>query len=1201
MSPMMHEAIVAILFTKGTGHSLKKVEVKYEWVPPRCEVCKNFDHIDDECSKKPKEMATTHVEDDGFTKVTKWNGKKMQNTVKQAGIRFSKPKVYIIYKEVSKTADSGDKIINPGDKGAIPNDPNIVKPSLKEKYVDCVNESDSDVDELIMENENGTRHGMNFSPKQSEVRRVIFEYDLSVCAILESHQFTWNQKPKGADGILKKLDRVLRNFEFNDSFEGALAIFQPYRTSDHSSVVLKLPCHVKAKPKPFKFYNIITQHDRFKEVVKNGWEVHVSGFLIYNVVKKLKNLKKLFHHSSVVLKLPCHVKAKPKPFKFYNIITQHDRFKEVVKNGWEVHVSGFLMYNVVKKLKNLKKPFRKLLYENGNIHKNVDVLRVDLDRVQADLDQDPNNISLRDEEAAYVIAYSDALLLQERFLRQKAKIQWLKEGDSNSVPKAFIDHYEVFLGQHGIIQDLNIDELFGTKLDENDALNMIRNVSSSEVKEAIFSIGNDKSSGMDGYTVAFFKDAWDIVGDGIIAAVKEFFTNGRLLKELNHAVIALVPKNQNPSQVNDYRPISCCNVLFKCISKIIANRIKESLKMLISPNQSAFVPSRSIDDNILLTKELMHNYHLDHGVPRCAFKVDIQKAYDTILPFEEGSLSVKYLGVPLVSSRLVYRDCKELIEKVESRINDWKNKSLSKAGRLQLVQSVISSMHVYWSSMFILLTRVLLDIEQLMHGFLWKGRSKVAWEVVCLPKAEGGLGIKRLGVFNNALMSSNIWKLLTRKESLWVQWIHTYKLKDQNFPCRSKVAWEVVCLPKAEGGLGIKRLGVFNNALMSSNIWKLLTRKESLWVQWIHTYKLKDQNFWDIPCLTSNSKVSDLLLEGTLVWPPDLIARYPMLLSVTSPSMVGPCDQQEWRNRSGNIVPFSVNEVWNSIRPMAAKVDWFRDRVKIMAGLSNSSPSIDSIVSDILPFVNRRTTRSVISKLVVAATAYFIWQERNYRLFKKVKRSENQLVECIISSVRFKLMKCRFKKSMDGLAILRQWKLSEMVMYLLVIKRLACQSAFREQPPQGGASSTNKQKIDEDDNAVYSMPNKRHQTDPSLVKEQEVTLLKDMIDNNNTNINQYVLFDDENLEMFYNDWAKEHGVYKNMVELSNKMYKLHARFMKNKENPLYKHDVTGENDRIDIQIFRLSSAIWAKEEDKKIRRPTHHHQKTKESLFWRTC
>ncbi|GKC80825.1 hypothetical protein Tco_1131599 [Tanacetum coccineum] len=351
-------------------------------------------------------------------------------------------------------------------------------------------------------------------------------------------------------------------------------------------------------------------------------------------------------------------------------------------------------------------------------------------------------------------------------------------------------------------------------------------------------MGNDKSPGPDGYTAVFFKEAWDIVGSDIVLAVGEFFMNGTLLKELNHTVIAL-------------------------ISKIIVNRIKGSLKYLISPNQSAFVSGRSISDNILLTHELMHNYHLDQGMPRCAFKVDIQKAYDTvdwnflktalivmeiltlilrrrvcnsesftyhhdcaklelinlcfaddlflfahgndksakvilealdefklalrltpglpksttyfcnvlnctklailqIMPFEEGCLPVKYLGVPLVPSRLVYKDCKELIEKVDGRINDWKNKSLSIAGRLQLMQSIIASLHVYWASMFVLPMCVLLDIEQRMRRFLWcqgntrKGKAKVAWDVVCLLKDEGGLGVKRLDLFNKALMSSHV-------------------------------------------------------------------------------------------------------------------------------------------------------------------------------------------------------------------------------------------------------------------------------------------------------------------------------------------------------------------------------------------------------------------------------------------------------------
>nr|GFB91334.1 putative RNA-directed DNA polymerase, eukaryota, reverse transcriptase zinc-binding domain protein [Tanacetum cinerariifolium] len=159
---------------------------------------------------------------------------------------------------------------------------------------------------------------------------------------------------------------------------------------------------------------------------------------------------------------------------------------------------------------------------------------------------------------------------------------------------------------------------------------MVHDISDQEVKEAMFSMGNDKSSGPDGFTAAFFKGAWDIVANDVTNVVREFFINGKLLKELSHTIIALVPKVVSTSCVNDFRPISCCNVLFKCISKIITNRIKESLKVLVSANQSAFVPGRNISDNILLTQELMHNYHLDRGPPRCAFKVNIQKAYDTV-------------------------------------------------------------------------------------------------------------------------------------------------------------------------------------------------------------------------------------------------------------------------------------------------------------------------------------------------------------------------------------------------------------------------------------------------------------------------------------------------------------------------------------------------------------------------------------------
>ncbi|GKF74418.1 putative RNA-directed DNA polymerase, eukaryota, reverse transcriptase zinc-binding domain protein, partial [Tanacetum coccineum] len=167
-------------------------------------------------------------------------------------------------------------------------------------------------------------------------------------------------------------------------------------------------------------------------------------------------------------------------------------------------------------------------------------------------------------------------------------------------------------------------------LDNAKAAFMVRDVSNDEVKSVIFSMGDDRAPGPDSFTAAFFKKAWDVVGGDMTCVIQNFFSNGKLLKELNHTIISHIPKGTTPARINDYRTISCCNVLYKCISKIISNRVKEGLGDIVSINQSAFVLSRRISNNILLMQELMRNYHRRRGPPRCAFKVDIQKAYDTM-------------------------------------------------------------------------------------------------------------------------------------------------------------------------------------------------------------------------------------------------------------------------------------------------------------------------------------------------------------------------------------------------------------------------------------------------------------------------------------------------------------------------------------------------------------------------------------------
>nr|GEX52460.1 hypothetical protein [Tanacetum cinerariifolium] len=158
----------------------------------------------------------------------------------------------------------------------------------------------------------------------------------------------------------------------------------------------------------------------------------------------------------------------------------------------------------------------------------------------------------------------------------------------------------------------------------------------------------------------------------------------------------------------------------------------------------------------------------------CGVPNHIKTAILNIMPFQEEKLPVKYLGIPLISSRLLNKDCKILVEKVQNRIGDWKNKSLSFAGRLQLCQSVISSMHVYWASVLVIPVGIIHEIKQLMCGFLWcngelkKGRAKVAWADICLPKREGVLGLRSLEVFNLALMTTHLWNIASNDQSLWL-------------------------------------------------------------------------------------------------------------------------------------------------------------------------------------------------------------------------------------------------------------------------------------------------------------------------------------------------------------------------------------------------------------------------------------------------
>lgn len=703
---------------------------------------------------------------------------------------------------------------------------------------------------------------------------------------------------------------------------------------------------------------------------------------------------------------------------------------------------------------------------------------------------------------------------EESFLQQRSKVNWLGKGDCSSgyyhrsirtrqainlistllddngrlidskadIQNHIVGFYENLLGGHQDQSLASLDDLM-VLLPQRLSISILETISrpftDEDIQQVFFSMPKNKAPGPDGFPSEFFTGNWDTVGRDAIDAVQEFFSSGTLLQQWNTTILTLIPKKKNANRIADFRPISCCNTLYKAVSKLLAERLKQVLPSLISNSQSAFIPGRLLVENVLMATELIQGYNWKKITKRSMLKVDLKKAFDSInwsfivlilralgfpepfvnliyqcisttrfsvaingelcgyfkgarglrqgdplspylfvlamevfsqmmnkefdsgaigyhpvasnpcvthlafaddimiffdghfsslqqilltmerfatwsglkmnrsktelftaglnqeettnmmsLGFSIGSLPVRYLGLPLMHRKLQICDYRPLLDQLIARFTSWSSRALSFAGRRELIGSVIYGTLNFWFSSFILPKGCIKQVESLCSRFLWNGNinkraaARISWSTCCLPKSEGGLGLRDFYIWNKTLCLKLIWLLFTENESLWAAWCKLNRIKQD-------CLWSLDSLSQ------------------SSWIWKALLKLRPLAEQFLrcHIGNGRRASFWfdhwtpmgplikffgesgpsqlGVPL---NSSISEACsLTGWNLRParsPEAEALQIHLCSVPLPSLTLACDSFSWEIDDLSLKAFSAKDTWENIRNRGTQQTW---------------------------------------------------------------------------------------------------------------------------------------------------------------------------------------------------------------------------------------------------------------------------------------
>ncbi|XP_058753770.1 uncharacterized protein LOC131626954 [Vicia villosa] len=316
----------------------------------------------------------------------------------------------------------------------------------------------------------------------------------------------------------------------------------------------------------------------------------------------------------------------------------------------------------------------------------------------------------------------------------------------------------------------------------------------------------------------------------------DFHSKGTLVKAITSSFLALIPKKKNPQDLFEYRPICLVGSIYKILAKILAARMRGVLDKLVLPNQTAFVPDRSMMDGVLMVNEIL-DWAKRKKKGCLILKVDFKKAYksiswiylrwiigrmglgkrwlkwmesciftshmsmlvngsatkefkvqrglrqgDLISPFlfviaMEGSFPFKFLGIWVGEGASKRRVWKDVVANIMSSLSLWKGRKISIGGRATLIGPVLNVIPIFTLSFFKAPSKTIQEIRGLLSNFLWNGN-------------------------------------VNKRSIHWVK-------------------WENVCKPREKGGLGIRDVGDMNRSLLLKWKWRILKEDNAIWSRFL--------------------------------------------------------------------------------------------------------------------------------------------------------------------------------------------------------------------------------------------------------------------------------------------------------------------------------------------------------------------------------